>query len=1671
MWLSPPLCVAQSARAYTNRRTAPSAPLALSLALPLALSLALALLSPGAARAQAPGFTLNMLSPSDGECVSSEYTEADPFGGGFINGEAQPISITRVRFALSSPPPDPLSIALRVGSVTPAFAQPPAPTCPNWSFGQDPVAACGGQGYCIFTRKCICFDDRDCSGGAGVCRPDQTCGCASDAQCGVGQVCSEQGVCACGDSRACGAGQTCRPDGACTCATSDDCGDGLVCSGGVCGQPSDSEVTYLDVPNPADGLVVETNLPPGVTDAPALSLSVTATSQLSGQVLTAASVGFSLDRQFPVLRQTDFCANDAACGAGRVCDQARKRCVTPAQAALGPCRPEDDLSGALPPTYVLSDNLDAAPQVVHLPTQQRGCFTTQRLLLKDSCGNAQVVGLTSQRAPLPGELQASLEGFRCFGEPCDTGVTGTPLADGGSAARALVRPRVSAPDGCYEYASATISDVVQGAAVNPRLHFGDEILEATPAQVMSSRALPNPAGGVRVVHGGPFSLTDGATLEVTTSGVTEVVTFRAADFFNISEALNIDVLRAVNTQLSEAFMFLDGASLMLRSRRLGAGVTLEVGGSAAAALGFTAEFESDAAEGGGDGARRVSMAVYACNQPTPLVTDTFDVTIFTSQEISIGGPFSVTEGAPLTVSAQRVFVPREFGAIARIEWDVDGDGVFEPALTRDFDPAVEALNGSVAEGSAVEVDTEDSGAFVVTLRLTTGLGEQLEARAGVEVRDVNPRCVLPQALYTTPEGALLELSAPASVAGSDADPVSAYRWDFGDGESAATSTPATRHAYRAQGEYTLRLVVEDEDSSCDPVATARVRVTGVVPIVEGVGLAAPGEPAVEGAPVRFTAGNTRAGAASDPITRYRWDLGYSAAGARVIQEGPQLDALEHTFPDDGDYTVCLTVSDTNDTAAPACFAVRVADLAPTVIWAGPTQGVEGEALTFDATGTVAGGAADPLRSLRWSFGDGSAPVTAPPGQLTVTHTFSRDSGASTFSVTLAAIDEDGEVTFSRPVQVLDVSPRAGFTVVFSDPSFQAAYEGEELTLNAGASAAGALSDPIARYRWDFGDGAPERVTTSPVTTYRWPDGPRDLTVRLTVEDSDGSVAVASQPLSVVNVDPIVSIRSEQARVEAGTPARFSVEVQDVAGDRPGTSDRPLAVEWDVGAGLAPGAATLTHTFASEGRVTLRVRFEDGDGGEGEAELLVVVEAPPPTVLDGVVAVSTELGAPVPTPTLPIGEFVGSVVDPSTFYLREGERLSLSVPVRAASLASGLPDDPTAVWVVAPSGAALSYAEEEGGVRATLEWTPSFFQAGQYVVRLTAEGARTGSAVTREWRVRVAEAGTPMLAATTGSQRRGRVLLYSYSKENNRVAFTPTREVEVGMGAYDVESDPATGRLFVSAPVSGHVAVLAGDPLRVVRRVPTGAGAYDLALGGGYLWVVNAEAGTLTAVDLARLKVQRTLPLARGARPLSVEYVGEERGLAAGRVLVGDARGALYVVRAERMLAGDGAAAIEGVAQVGGALTRLAATLPAAAAPGAPARPSALFVADLKARAVWTAPLSALVAAPEQAAFTRVEGLRFAPQDLALSAEGVWAATGDDLWFAPFEALSFSALGLPTSRLAPLDGRYIESQGVVLSDGARLDNYTLDAEGALSPLVGVNGARVQRLMPFLLRVRP
>jgi PKD repeat protein len=1090
---------------------------------------------------------------------------------------------------------------------------------------------------------------------------------------------------------------------------------------------------------------------------------------------------------------------------------------------------------------------------------------------------------------------------------------------------------------------------------------------------------------------------------------------------------------------------------------------LDVSGSAAVPLGFDPAFESDSAEGGGDGDLRAQLKVFACGAETPIVTNSFDVTVLPVQALSLGGPYQVNQGDALEVSASGDVAP-EFGGVSYVEWDTDGDGLYEPTTRVDFDPPLAAISGTLAEGTSVLIDTTEQQAFLVKARFGLASGEVREAQASVEVLDVTPTCLPPQLFVagslalSVPIGEDADFDASSTLPGHESDPIISYEWSFGDGASNTVPTPVISHRYLAEGEYTVTFTAHDIDSSCAAPVTFTVRVTGAEPIVENIGLAQPNAPRVEGQPITFSAGDTRAGSSSDPLIEYVWTFGYLSDGQLVEARGAQLEEPAHTYEDDGSYQVCLSVSDSDDTTPPSCFTVEVSDLEPSATFTGPSQSTEGQEVTFNATGTLAGGPSDQLTALRWDFGDGSPIVTTPPDQLTVSHTFISDSGEGTFNVTLTALDEDSEVRTSRSITVLDVRPTANF-VIELPLGVLSADEGVAVTLNASASAPGAPSDQITQYHWDFGDGSEPLTTQNPTVSYAWPDGPRDYGVTLTVEDSDGSLAVSEQNISVLNVAPVVSVTASDLEPEVGTPLTFTLNVEDVVGDLPESSDRPVVIEWDFGDDTTYTTPSVSYTFESEGPKTVRVRYVDGDAGEAEAELSLNVAPRPATINDPVISVIDINGDEVADPRAPLGEFSDVTPSPSALFLREGESLTFAVRVDAAQLSTGAFDRVNAIWSVSPEGSEATYTALNGGdasLEARLDWTPSFFQAGQYLVRLAAEGEVTGSSVSREWRVYVAEAGTPMLAATTGNQRRGRVLFYSYGRENSRLSFTPSREVEVGMGAVDLVFDEQRARLFVSSPGSSHVAVLGGDPVRVLRNIPTGEAPYDLAWGGGYVWVSEAGARSVSALSPITLKRTRALELPNTVSPQSVVWVGAEDGASSPHLIVGDARnGTLTLINALEMLAGNGASSIKATLELGTSLTRIVKA------------DGRVYLADGKRRVIYAANISELINEPSVDRFALFDAVPFAPQDLTVTEDGLWVATGSALWRLDPLTGEATRIDQEVARLIPADPLSLGVNGLVLSDGARLENVVVE-DDTLTPLVGVDGTRVQRMASFLSR---
>lgn len=273
--------------------------------------------------------------------------------------------------------------------------------------------------------------------------------------------------------------------------------------------------------------------------------------------------------------------------------------------------------------------------------------------------------------------------------------------------------------------------------------------------------------------------------------------------------------------------------------------------------------------------------------------------------------------------------------------------------------------------------------------------------------------------YTVAEG-----STVVADNGSFDDGALTSTWATSSG-SVATVTPtsATNPTIGGvdDGEATLTLTVTDGDGNVAS-DTADVNVTNIAPTVT----AGAATPIVldEGDELTTTATYTDPGVLDTHEATV--DFGDGTAPAALTAAGGVV-SLEHTYLDEGSYTVQVEVTDDDGGVGTASFPVTVHNVAPTVDpLAAPLAPVElGTAIT--ASSAYADPGAD-AHTLTWVWGDGSSTVEArdvdADGPVTATHAYATP---GLYTVTLTVDDGDGGVTSESFQYVVVYDPAGGFT--------------------------------------------------------------------------------------------------------------------------------------------------------------------------------------------------------------------------------------------------------------------------------------------------------------------------------------------------------------------------------------------------------------------------------------------------------------------------------------------------------------------------------------------------------------------------------------------------------------------------------------------------------------------
>lgn len=359
-----------------------------------------------------------------------------------------------------------------------------------------------------------------------------------------------------------------------------------------------------------------------------------------------------------------------------------------------------------------------------------------------------------------------------------------------------------------------------------------------------------------------------------------------------------------------------------------------------------------------------------------------------------------------------------------------------------------------------------------------------------------------------------------------------YLWYFGDENTSTLENPV--YTYAEPGIYGVALFIEDTVTGCTSEFWYDIEV-GNIPCEAGFDWFY--SPAGE---FEIYFSNTSAGT----FTEVLWDFG---DGTTSTEFNPV-----HTFPAEGEYDVCITISNPEFPECEDVFCqLVVVDSIPCA--ASFTYDVTDFTVSF--TNTSNGG--DPL--YFWFFGDGNSSTDPNP-----VHTYD---GPGYYEVCLTVLDIGAGLCYSFQCENIEVG----------DPVCDAEFGYIQTSLFE-VSFFDQSNYPVENYFWDFGDG---NTGTGPNPTHEY-EALGTYTVCLTIEND--SLGCNDTFCMDVTLDSL------------GCVAAFDFEIEDfLVTFTNQSSGNDLSYFWDFGDGTTSVLENPVHTYAQSGIYDVNLIVTSADG--------------------------------------------------------------------------------------------------------------------------------------------------------------------------------------------------------------------------------------------------------------------------------------------------------------------------------------------------------------------------------------------------------------------------------------------------------------------------------------------
>ncbi|MGF6848114.1 gliding motility-associated-like protein [Chitinophaga sp. W3I9] len=301
------------------------------------------------------------------------------------------------------------------------------------------------------------------------------------------------------------------------------------------------------------------------------------------------------------------------------------------------------------------------------------------------------------------------------------------------------------------------------------------------------------------------------------------------------------------------------------------------------------------------------------------------------------------------------------------------------------------------------------------------------------------------------------LPATATFTGN-APAAAAWKWDFGDGQTATTQHPA--HTYAAEGNYTATLLTTSKDG-CMATTSSSFDISPVK-----ITAAAKNNSGCEGLTATFSAATNNA----DVIKTYLWDFGDGSPASALATPA-------HQYSDAGIYTVYLTYTTVN-----GCTG-KVETVNKVEVYKKPVP----DFVSPDAPKICGNNPAafkdqsDIGDSWRWDFGDGAAAA----GKNT-THSYQRP---GTYDVQLIVGNHTCYDTIAKKEYITATTPFPRYAVRPVDCNKRTAIVFEDHSLGAES------------WEWNWGDGTDTAYSKATATLTHVYPGSGTYQVVLTTKDS------------------------------------------------------------------------------------------------------------------------------------------------------------------------------------------------------------------------------------------------------------------------------------------------------------------------------------------------------------------------------------------------------------------------------------------------------------------------------------------------------------------------------------------------------------------------------------------